>query len=84
MKIINNTEEWKRRDRNLFGECEKVLDILKEERIFAIMYAEEDKRFSIYEKCDGYFGTRLTLDMCNDLAELFSKIAKKIEEDGIA
>lgn len=83
MEIIKSAEERKRRDRNLFGECEKVLDILKEERVFSIMYEEEDNHFSIYEQCDGYFGTDLTLEMCNDLAELFSKIAKKIEEDNI-
>ena len=67
-------------DKNLFGDCEKTLEKLAENRVFNILYIEEKEVFSLYEMCDEYFGTNLTVEMCEDLSELFAKIASKLKE----
>lgn len=62
-----------------FGKCEETLKKIAEQRVFNI-YQNEGK-FTIYEMCDEYFGVDLTLEMCENLSELFSKIADKIKDE---
>lgn len=64
---------------NMFGECERVLQVMEGERVFSIYYDEDKSDFIIYEKCDEYFGVTLTSEICRNLLELFSKIANKVE-----
>ncbi|MBM7598260.1 hypothetical protein JOC34_000617 [Virgibacillus halotolerans] len=79
MIVIKNTDNYVEKEANMFGDCEETLKLMSEGRIFNIEYHKEDGSFHIYEKCDEYFGEKLTLKMCIDLSELFSKIAEKIE-----
>lgn len=80
MEIIKNTKEYETEERNLLGDCEKVLNRTQEGRIFNVFHVERNNGFYLHEKCDEYFELKLTTDMCRDLSELFSKIAIKIEE----
>lgn len=67
-------------DINLFGECEKVIEILEKKRIVSVyLDSEKPNSFRIAEKCDEWFGMELTAEMCRDLAELFTRIAERIE-----
>lgn len=65
---------------NMFGDCEKTLELMADERVFDITYYKDDGKFGMREMCDEWFGMTLTAEMCEDLSELFSKIAEKIKE----
>ena len=81
MEVIKDTKEYETEERNILGDCEKVLGTTKEGRIFNIFHVERNNGFYLHEYCDEYFELKLTSKMCKDLAELFSKIAKRIEEE---
>ena len=68
-------------DENLFGDCERVLETLSSKGVFDICYDETKKSFIIYEKCDEYFATELTAEMCRDLSVLFAEVGNKINEN---
>lgn len=81
MDVIKNVEEFEIEERNLFGDSEKVLSTVKEGRIFNVFYVERNNSFYLHEQCDEYFELKLTVDMCKDLSDLFSKIAEKTKEN---
>lgn len=56
---------------------DKTLKYLAEKRIFNIRF--EDGNFIIYEMCDEYFATKLTTEMCQNLAKLFTEIGNEIK-----
>ncbi|GAB0170559.1 hypothetical protein LSPCS325_39960 [Lysinibacillus sp. CTST325] len=76
---VKDSHEYE--NKNIFGDCEQTLNQLAENRIFNILYVEEKGIFNIYEMCDEYFGTNLTVGMCEDLSELFIKIGNKLKEN---
>lgn len=70
-------------DKNMFGECEKTLNKLSEARVFDINSNNNGKSFFIGEMCDEYFAEDLTVDMCKDLVELFSKLAEHLKDEEV-
>lgn len=81
MKVINSEDGYVEHRVDMFGECEKVIDILSNERVMEVAYIENKNKFIISEMCDEYFGIYLTADMADQLAELFSNISKHIKNE---
>lgn len=74
-KFLDMVEE------NLFGECEKVLDYLKEKRVCSVIYNDKNSTFMLAEECDEYYVAHLSSEQCRDLSKLFAKIAERIESE---
>lgn len=66
-------------DETVLTEYDPILEAMGDASIFGINYYADDKKFVIYERCDEYFATDLTAEMCDDLAKMFSGIAREIK-----
>jgi hypothetical protein len=58
---------------------DKINSELSDDRVLAVCFDPEYKKFYLIEGCDDYFRHELTKEDCLDLANLFTDLANVIE-----